>query len=334
MRQTMRIVTICSSGGKAKSVARNPNRIKLLQHIMHSLILQSEWKDIDAVLFAGGYFFYNKFLGNLPYQQRKEELEKANFTKDIRMLAQMLHINGSPDAKVILGVDTKYRSDWENGDEFCVAYDKDGIAGIGRKVFPVDADTNLKELKRAIAVYYDDFDDTYRIISLPCSRNVLLCACYDMFGVNVYANSPSPRKNYIKYMYYKGELLKRDSPNFKRILNQRIAAWQNMLTKHEVEAVLSSIHRFNYPNAELYWQRHGIATASAAMGGKLAIAAANYRDYLPEADEAPLAAFNVATQHITAGNHRKAEPFHAKDSLPELEIDNEAAIIRLFEVPI
>jgi len=334
MRDTMRIVTICSSGEKAKRVTRNPNRIKLLQHCMHHIILKSGWTDIDAVLLAGGYFFHNEFLGHLPYPERKASLDNASFARDIKLFAYMLHHNGSPNAQLICGIDTKHRSEWENGDEFCVAFNQGGVAGVGRKAFPVDADTNQKRLKRAIATYASDFNDMHRIVRLACGTNALLCACYDMFGANVWKNTPSPRKSYIRYLYDGETLLTRNSPNFKATIENYVSAWQHMIKEREVGVVLSSIHEFGWPNAELYWQRHGIATASAAQGGILALAAANYRDFLPEPEQSPLAAFNVSYEHVHAGNYRKAEPFAAKDALEEFHVDNESALIRLFEVPI
>ncbi len=97
---------------------------------------------------------------------------------------------------------------------------------------------------------------------------------------------------------------------------------------------LIAIHRFKRPGRELLWQRHGIATASAALLGGLAVGASHFTKALPQQiDQSPLAAFAVPTAHLSLGCHRPAREHMPRDGFEvALPWDPRArALVRLFE---
>ena len=252
MRRTVRIVSICCSGLKAKRVSRNANHVKLLRQAIHNIAANPSWVDIDAIVLPGGFFFHAEFLGNLPFAERKAKLEQVPFVREVTLLVGILHERGSPDVKLVCGIDTAPPSVWERGDEFCVAFDVTGIVGIGRKAFPVHEDSNPYNTKRSIAQYARDYADPSRIISLPCGINALLCACYDLFGVNVWPDVPSPRKTYIRYIYDKDNVLHVTGDTYRALKADCIVKWQQMITQKRPLITLTAIHEFLWPNAELY----------------------------------------------------------------------------------
>jgi len=96
---------------------------------------------------------------------------------------------------------------------------------------------------------------------------------------------------------------------------------------------LACIHNFDAPGRDSYWQRHGIAYASAALGGGLALGAAHFNYTLPAAGSSTLAAFKVRRSHLSAGAHR---PAHRHEALASVFIEGDGrdkprALIRLFE---
>lgn len=331
MKQPLNIVTLCASGDKALRSSRNAARIKLLEASI-TAIEESPWKDLHAIVLPGGHFFHPRFIGNLSFAERKAAIQKAEYSKSIAALVRRLH-EKHPDIVIICGVDSQSPNEWERGDEFCIAWNHQDIIGIGRKVFPVNGDSNGKNGK-SIAGYAEDFNSPFRTIMLPSGHRAMLCACYDMFGINEWPDVPSPRKTYMRYLYLEGQLLTKTDRNWERIKRNLISKWRDIVDDKEkpVEVAIAAIHRFAWPNADCFWQRHGIATASAALGGGLAIAAAHFRDFLPYQSESALAAFNVPKIHLKQGCHRQAHSYHAHDALPEVRCGKESAIIRLYNV--
>lgn len=111
-----------------------------------------------------------------------------------------------------------------------------------------------------------------------------------------------------------------------------IAAWRHLLRDQQVDVALAAIHRFEAPGRDGYWQRHGIASASAALNGGLAIDAAHFRRALPALEASTLAAAGITSEHLMQGLRRQAHralPV-AAFALPENEC-YPPAIVRLFE---
>jgi hypothetical protein len=101
-----------------------------------------------------------------------------------------------------------------------------------------------------------------------------------------------------------------------------------MLDQKRPSIAIAVIHRFKRPGLDGYWQRHGIATASAVLGG-FAVGAAHF-GRLPESHEAPLAASHVPARHIAAGNHRRAWRCFPSDDRPVRIGRGMAAVLRLY----
>jgi hypothetical protein len=96
------------------------------------------------------------------------------------------------------------------------------------------------------------------------------------------------------------------------------------------------VHRFQQPGRDIFWQRHGLATASAALGGGLAVGAAFFTDRLPDERarwSSPLAACGVPREHLSQGLYRPARRF---EPIAALTINGRRkgrphALVRLFD---
>jgi hypothetical protein len=223
----------------------------------------------------------------------------------------------------------------EKGDELCVAYNNGEVIGIGRKVFPVNWDSkqfipnctgteipgnNYYEInehysqKHTIVPYYNDFNDPKRIIEVK-GQNVLLCNCYDMFGIMIepeekHLQTHSARRSYINTISKDGKLYsKLDGKEFSNIRNSAIQNWNEFLKTYKPTIAITAIHQFDEPKGANFWMRHGIATASAAISkitGKpcLAIGAAHFIYELPNENQAHLCSFGVSKNHIYKEQYR------------------------------
>jgi len=117
------------------------------------------------------------------------------------------------------------------------------------------------------------------------------------------------------------------------------AEWGQLLTDQRVDVVLAAVHRFQQPGRDIFWQRHGLATASAALGGGLAVGAAFFTDRLPDGRDrwsSPLAACGVPREHLSQGLHRPARRF---EPIAALTINGQRngkprALVRLFDAGI
>ncbi len=327
-KKPLNIVTICASGDKAIDTNINAQRIALLEQSVQT-ILKSNWQELHAVVLPGGHFFAPFACGRLDYAGRKQALEVTEFAQALQKASKQLHTRYL-DITVICGVDSAKASDWESGDELCIAWNRSGIIGIGRKVFPTDRDSNGTGKGTSIAGYSEDYDSPHRVVTLSSGHRALLCACYDMFGLNEPIEAFSPRKKYMRHIYHEGQLHQGSNKLLNPLRQQLITRWHNMIKQEQVDIAISAIHRFSAPNKDCFWQRHGIATASAALKGNLAIAASHFLK-LPYAMESPLAAFNVAAEHLTQAQYRKAHHYFATEGMT-INSGEDKALIRCYSV--
>jgi hypothetical protein len=79
---------------------------------------------------------------------------------------------------------------------------------------------------------------------------------------------------------------------FRASRDSSFAAWADLVAARAPDVLLATIHAFERPGLDDYWQRHGIAHASAAHGGALAVGAAHFLKSLPEYGST-LAAYGV-----------------------------------------
>jgi hypothetical protein len=118
-----------------------------------------------------------------------------------------------------------------------------------------------------------------------------------------------------------------------------VAEWGQLLANQRVDVVLTAIHRFQQPGRDIFWQRHGLATASAALNGGLAVGAAFFTNRLPDGQNrwsSPLAACGVPREHLSQGLFRRARRF---EPIAALTINGRRngksrALVRLFNVGI
>jgi hypothetical protein len=115
-----------------------------------------------------------------------------------------------------------------------------------------------------------------------------------------------------------------------------VAEWGQLLADHRVDVALTAVHRFQQPGRDIFWQRHGLATASAALGGGLAVGAAFFTDRLPDSRSrwsSPLAACGVPREHLNQGLHRPARRFEpiAALTINRRRNGKPRALVRLFE---
>ena len=325
-----RIVTVCVLGDRAKRSTINPRRYQLMKLVIEAIVSRKEWYPIDAVIFPGGHFFSTTCVGHHSYSERKSIIENDRTGEVCRWTARQLD-KISPGAILVTGIDSVGRGPQDWGDQLCVAFNADGVAGIGRKIFPTNNESNGSI--PPIVCYVDDFDTEHRIVTLANGSRSILASCYDAFGLAEPINGPTARTRYIRNINYEDRRISFGDPHFTKLRQSCLDRWDALLKAKPVDVALTTIHNFGEPGADLFWQRHGIATASAAMGGGLAIGASHYWDELPNPDrfdQSPLAAFNVKTSHLKKGLHRKAESLHCVDAISIKHKNVGSAVIRLF----
>lgn len=302
------------------ATARNKRRSKLLSSIAGRL--QDLDPPADAVVLPGGYFQEVRQGEPRPYlkldfEGRCDLLREAHFAEAATEAARALD-KRRKDTLLIFGVDTKD----PRGDQLCVAWSAEGPKGVGRKVFPTEEEGNNGYI---VSAY--DFGTEKRIVRLGDTR-VLLCSCYDGYGIY---NHPDKSK-YIKQIWAGDAMLRRGEEKFSRCLERCLKKWRRLAGTADAAAV--AIHHFGSTN---YWRCHGIATASAVLtrglsataeGGWVA-AGANFHGRLPKSEKDILASHAVEEEFLSI------KPKHrpTRDATPVcdwVEGDDEVRI-RLFD---
>lgn len=302
-----RVVTVCVLGRTTKHPKHNGRSIRLLDQVVDAVISRVDWHPIDAMVFPGGFFRSPVYVGNRSHSERAAALEATDFGQAVMGAAYRLDA-ARPGALIVVGIDSVPYSSDDHGDQLCVAFSPYGIVGIGRKVWPADGDTN-GDGRPPVVCYPADFGSPHRIATLANGSRALLCACYDVFGVAEAIVGPTARMRYIRYLA--PDQLD-DGAGFVSVRWRMVAEWGQLLADHRVDVALAAVHRFQQPGRDIFWQRHGLATASAALRGGLAVGAAFFTDRLPnERDRwsSPLAACGVPREHLSQGLHRFARRF-------------------------
>jgi hypothetical protein len=328
-----RVVTVCVLGRKPKRPKHNSRSIRLLGRVVDAIISRVDWHPIDAIVFPGGFFRSPVYIGNQSHSERVAALEALDFGQAV--MAAAYRLDGAlPGALLVVGIDSVPYSTDDHGDQMCVAFSPYGVIGIGRKVWPADGDTNW-DGRPPVVCYPADFASPHRIVTLANGSRALLCACYNVFGVAEAIVGPTVRMRYIRYL---APNWRDDSAGagFVAVRQRLVAEWGQLLTDQRVDVVLTAVHRFQQPGRDVFWQRHGLATASAALGGGLTVGAAFFTDRLPDGRErwsSPLAACGVPMEHLSQGLHRLARCFEPVDLLTINGRRNgkPRALVRLFD---
>jgi hypothetical protein len=331
-----RIVTVCVPGRKPSRVDRNTRASSLLGQVVDAVISRVDWHPVDAIVFPGGFFRSPIYVGNQFHSERVAALEALDFGRAVMAAAYRLDAAVS-GALIVVGIDSVPHGLNDHGDQMCVAFSPYGVVGIGRKVWPADGDTNW-DGRPPVVCYPADFGSPHRVVTLANGSHALLCACYDVFGVAEAIVGPTTRIRYIRYLA-PNQRYDSAGANFVAVRRRLVAEWGQLLTDQRVDVALTAVHRFQQPGRDIFWQRHGLATASAALGGGLAIGAAFFTNRLPDGWNrwsSPLAACGVPREHLSQGLHRPARRFEA---IAALTINGRRngkprALVRLFEAGI
>lgn len=301
------VVNVSVLGETLSSKKETDSRISLLDGVAETIKSLSQDALVEFVLLPGGYFFSEHNIGELNHNERIKTLLKESFSKACINLAKDLE-EQNPGIKIITGVDTaslKLGNKTYGGDQMIVAFNDKGIVGLGRKVFPVNEDVDGKKNPPMI-VYENDFSSNSRVIELSSGKKAMLCSCYDMFGIATRFNEQSNKLSKIRVLKNKeGQFV--TGRNLQLTKKSCFNSWKNLFDENKVSIGISAIHRFNKPGRDIFWQRHGIASASAALNGNLAIGAAHYKEELPEQlNNISLASKDVPIDHLSLGSFRKA----------------------------
>jgi hypothetical protein len=324
----LRIASAHVLGRPPKRLDRNAERARLLACIVETICRAPEWAPLDALLLPAGFFRLDAQLGAHDADRRAELLLVSEVGG--ACLAAATRLGGGTGGLLVVGADTLPYAGF-SGDQFMAAWSSAGVVGSARKLFPSHGDTWPK--KGLPYLLYDrDADDAARLIRLPSGGQALLCLCYDAFAFSELARGPTGSRAAMRYV---GDLHghRELSAAERTVMLER---FDRLVRREAPEAALIAVHGFEQPGGETRWQRHGIASASAGLGGGLAVGAAHYRHWLPDRDvldHATLASVAVPKAHLREGLYRKARKATASHALV-VKIKGEPllrAVVRLFE---
>jgi hypothetical protein len=292
-------------------------------------IAEAQWRRFDAVLWPGGYLKVATQFGALSGPERLKRLASEPWASWPTRAADELQAL-SPGALVVLGIDT-IRLSWEfRGDELMAAWDAGGIRGAARKTFPADGDTSGAGL-RPFLLYDTDGADPARMVELPNGELATLSVCYDAFLFNELALGPTGKRSAMRYIADPAARWRWATPKDRTDI---VEGFRALHAAKMPTVALIGIHRFKRPGSDFRWQRHGIATSSAGVGGGLAVAASHFTQRLPPLapPTSPLASVAVPAEQFAAGLHR---PSHRLLPVAQFRLQSRvsglAALVRLYD---
>ncbi|MEO6339246.1 MAG: hypothetical protein ABIO39_04325 [Caulobacteraceae bacterium] len=324
-----RVVTVCVAGRPAFQPRFNENRIELISAVVRRIRDHPDWDPIDALLFPAGFFRLSGWYGPLSNSQRLELLDEATELDVCRVSARKLS-RRSPGCLVVVGVDTGRSPQRWRGDQLVAAYDSSGPLKLARKIFPVDGDTN-GNTKPPYLLFETDAEANARTLRLANGDHAILSACYDGFVFGELAIGPTSKRRAMRYIGQAHPLYRWLEPED---VDQMLASLAKGVRRLQPAVSLVAIHGFERPGGDVYWQRHGLATSSAALDGALAVGAAHFRERLPHLiEKSPLAASGVPERHLWTNHHRRA---HALTPVDGFEVGlpwakSVRALVRLFK---
>ncbi len=205
--------------------------------------LERHARPVDALVLPGGFFFLPRHVGRSSYAERVDAILAAPFAPVLLAAARALE-GLRRGSLLVVGIDSAGLED-EGGDQRCVAFDRDGIVGLARKVFPT------KNERASLILSADDFGHPGRLVTLPSGTKALLCACYDAFAIS----APERRASTVWRLRVDGRVMSRDDAGFARALSECIRRQQKL--QESAGAALVAIHGFKgYPTCR--WQELAI----------------------------------------------------------------------------
>jgi hypothetical protein len=297
-----------------------------MQMTIDRIIEQRDWRPLDAVIFPGSYIRLTRLIAHLSPSERVRAIGRESFAKKLVAAAERLD-RYSRGALLILGADASDPKRQERGDQTCIAVSRTGVIGLARKIFPANGDTT--HCWFPYVPNLADYDSAVRVIRLPSGHRALLCACYDMFALAPDRNKNPRGSPSIRDLWIDGSYHHIEQPGFAQLRNVAITRWLRFLQTNRIDLAVSAIHGFQAPGRDVYWQRHGLTAASAALGGSLAIGAAHFNEQLPAPNKSTLAAFGVPKSEIGTGFHR---PSYSLEPIDHLTVTSGPlkALVRLY----
>lgn len=268
-------------------------------------------KDTPFLVLPAGMFFHDKTLAPLLLEERLDALNALEWSKTLA--------KNCGNTAIIAGVDID--SEDEATGQYSITIDKSGVRAVSRKIFPTKG-----EVATGAFIQAPDFNDVSRFINAGQS-NAIMHTCYDIFGsVDILSGKSSPnRLSHVPSPSVKNTNKKKCYEAYADILRP----WASD-TAHPFVSV--NIHHFAKPGRDIFYQRHGIASASAAFNGALVIGAAHFEETLPNvASQSTLAAYGVPYSHLSAHFHRQAHSLEALD-FKEIRTAQHSGVLRCFAI--
>jgi len=313
-----RVVTCCVAGEVCPSMAQNRRRLALAGHVIDDVMAEYGADVPDALVFPGGMFRLSAPFAHLSEPRRLELLGAQAF---IIGLVAKLRACGRRTPLVVLGINASLPAH-----QACLAVSKAGIEGIAVKHFFRAGDRDWLRYPVTDAV---DFRTMSRFVRLANGSVASLSDCYDLFGLREDPDHPGIRMRAIRRIHDRGRIVEEQDWGFSALRARIAREWWETRARASPDVAIAVIHGFTMPGREGYWQRHGIAAASAFLRGGLAVGASHFAEGLPSYN-APLAARGVPPEELTAGLHRRAHHLRPKTVREVLIGGKSVAVLRLF----
>lgn len=324
-----RIVAISVLGRPAKRPAQNAARMALAMSAIDLIAAHPDWHPIDAILFPAGYIRTATSMGPIAPNVRSYILALESAGLMFSSLAAALH-GVCPGVLIISGFDGNRPPDrLFRGDQIMAAFDEHGCVTAVRKIYPSDVDTN-GWWQNPYPVSAPDFGHPGRAVRLPSGAIAELATCYDAFAFSERVIGETANRQHIRYAHFDGQRAVPARPVQRNLLMSDYLA---AVERRDASLLLVGIHGFERPGRDGYWQRHGIATASAAMAGIPCIGAAHYAMSLPRPRSTPLAASDVPIGQLRAGSQRRAYALRPDDWLHVSLHGRPVLLLRRFDLP-
>jgi hypothetical protein len=302
-RRPARIVSVCVSGKPLRKRWQWSARRSLVRQVVSTLLTCDGVHPLDAVLFPAGFAGHRFPIGSLATAQRRAALRTEGFSSTMVRAAKRLAVR-SPGVVLVVGSDLLRPKRKRPPEQLCIAFDQRGILAIVAKIFPTGSDT--RHARRRMITWLGDYDARARLVTLPNGQRALIAACYDVFGLALRRGRAARLLSNVRAI---GDEAGRvaEGAGAELALRKRTAVdlWRATLSSHSPQIVLAAIHMFRRAGREGYWQRHGIAMASAAVSGGLVVGAAHFVEKLPSPNRATLAATGVPRRHLKLGTKRR-----------------------------
>jgi hypothetical protein len=322
------IVSVSIRGFHRRPTPDPEARVQMAERIVDA-IAGSGWDEVEAVLLPGGYLRLPDPVGHLDESGRRSALLDRPVVQALGGLSRRLRRNGATPLFVV-GIDLKPFNRRIGGDQMVAAWRDGELVSLARKTFPANGDTD--GWGPVYPVYEADFRNPSRVVTLASGRRALLLGCYDAFGVRGIVHERHADLTAMRLARDRDGELRAPSMAIRRgFLN----GWRSLIAAHPPDLALVAIHNFARPGADGYWQRHGLAGASAALGGIPVIGASHFNEALPASPgQSVLASSGVPLTHLARGNRREPHVLGPSSSITlRWHRGERLVLIRRFQLP-